>query len=53
MKSVIEAVITGTRRAIPSKRPLRSGMVSVVARAAPVEVGTILADAARARLRSL
>ncbi len=52
VKSVNEPVMVGTRRAIPSNNPLSSGMVSVVAMAAPVLVGTILWAAARARRRS-
>ena len=41
VKSVTEPVIVGTRRAIPSNKPLSSGIVSVVAMAAPVLVGTM------------
>ncbi len=53
VKSVIDPVVTGTLKLIPSKSPLSSGIVSVVAIAAPVVVGTIFCAAARARLKSL
>ena len=53
VKSVIEPVGTGTRRAVPSRRPSIDCMTRLVARAAPVEVGMMLMAAARARRRSL
>ena len=53
VKSVIEPSGTGTRRAVPSRRPFIDGSTRPVARAAPVEAGTMLTAAARARRRSL
>ncbi|KKS74727.1 MAG: hypothetical protein UV47_C0008G0001 [Parcubacteria group bacterium GW2011_GWA2_42_80] len=53
VKSDKETQTVGTRTAKPSKIPLSSGMVSVVAIAAPVVVGTIFCAAARARRKSL
>ena len=52
-KSVMDPQLTGTRIAMPSNFPFRSGMTSVTAFAAPVVVGIILVAAARARRRSL
>ncbi len=52
-KSHTETVGVGTRRAMPSRRPLSSGMTTVTARAAPVVVGMMLSPAERARRRSL
>src|SRR3954467_11893740 len=52
-KSVIEPSGTGTRRAVPSSLPSMDWSTRLVARAAPVEAGTILTAAARARRRSL
>ena len=43
---------TGTRIAIPSSFPFSSGITSPIARAAPVEAGTMLSAAARMRRRS-
>ena len=48
-----ETVEVGTRRAYPSNLPLRSGITSATALAAPVVVGIMLMAAARARRRSL
>ena len=48
-----EPVITGARTAMPFSRPSSSGRTRPTALAAPVEVGTRLAAAARARRRSL
>src|SRR6266545_1907658 len=53
VRSVAEPFGTGTRRAYPSSLPLRSGSTRPMALAAPVEVGTMLIAAARARRRSL
>ena len=53
LKSVIDPVGTGTRRAVPSRRPFMDSITSAVARAAPVEVGVMLMAAPRARRRSL
>jgi hypothetical protein len=50
---VIEPIGTGARIDIPSTLPLRSGITSPIAFAAPVEVGIRLIAAARARRRSL
>ena len=44
-----DPVMMGTRMAMPSNKPFRSGIASVVALAAPVVVGTILKLEARAR----
>ena len=52
-KSTIEPVGTGARIDMPSTFPLRAGMTTPIARAAPVEVGMRLIAAARARRRSL
>ena len=52
-RSVTEPSGTGTRRANPSSFPLSSGMARDVAFAAPVDAGTVLIAAARARRRSL
>ena len=49
----IDPVAVGTRKAMPSNNPLSSGIVSVVATAAPVEAGIIFSAAARARRMSL
>src|SRR3972149_5079795 len=51
--SEIEPVITGTRKALPSNKPLSCGTASVVAAAAPVVVGIIFTYAALALLKSL
>jgi hypothetical protein len=53
VRSVTEPVGIGARTATPSSLPLSSGRTSPIARAAPVEVGTRLSAAARARRRSL
>ena len=53
VRSVIDPVMTGTRSAYPSSLPTSSGITSPSAFAAPVEVGMMLAAAARARRRSL
>ena len=53
VKSVRDPVGVGTRRAVPSSLPFIDSITSDVARAAPVEVGTILIAAPRARRRSL
>ena len=52
VKSVSEPVMVGTRRAMPSNNPFNSGITSIVAAAAPVVVGMMLAAAARALRRS-
>src|SRR6476660_9778846 len=51
-RSVIERVGVGTRSAMPSSRPLRSGSTRPMARAAPVVFGMIDNAAARMRRRS-
>ena len=51
-KSVIEPSGIGTRSELPSSFPSISGITKLVARAAPVEVGTILMAAPLARRRS-
>ena len=48
----MEPEATGTLKAIPSNIPFNSGIVSVVAIAAPVVVGTIFWAAALALLKS-
>ncbi|SHX28876.1 Uncharacterised protein [Mycobacteroides abscessus subsp. abscessus] len=53
VRSVTDPVGTGTRNAYPSSLPLSSGNTNPMALAAPVEVGTMLIAAARARRRSL
>src|SRR5919112_202374 len=53
VRSVAEPVGTGTRIAYPSSLPLSSGSTRPIALAAPVDVGTMLSAAARARRRSL
>ena len=53
VRSVAEPVGIGTRIAKPSSLPLSSGSTRLTALAAPVEVGTTLSAAARARRRSL
>ena len=53
VKSVIEPSGTGTRSEVPSSLPFIASSTRPVARAAPVEVGTMLIAAARARRRSL
>src|SRR6476469_9103673 len=53
VRSVAEPVGTGTRRAYPSSLPLSWGSTRPMALAAPVDVGTTLSAAARARRRSL
>ncbi len=50
VKSDKEPTGTGTRIASPLKIPLSGGNASAAAMVAPVEVGTILRAAARARL---
>ena len=52
-RSTTEPVITGARTAIPFSLPSSSGITTPIALAAPVEVGTRFAAAARARRRSL
>jgi hypothetical protein len=52
-RSVTEPSGTGTRNAIPSILPFSFGMASEVDLAAPVDEGTMLMAAARARRRSL
>src|SRR5437868_6425161 len=52
VRSTSETSIVGTRTAWPSNLPLSSGMTSDKAFAAPVELGTMLIAAARARRRS-
>jgi hypothetical protein len=52
-RSTIEPVGTGARMDIPSTLPFSSGITTPIALAAPVEVGTRLSAAARARRRSL
>ena len=52
-KSVIDPSGTGTRRAVPSRRPCMASSTNPVARAAPVEAGMMLMAAPRARRRSL
>src|SRR5512134_3449970 len=49
---MIETVEVGTRRAYPSSLPAISGITSLRALAAPVEVGMMLIAAALARRRS-
>src|SRR5437763_4864676 len=51
VKSVIEPSCTGTRRAVPSRRPCMAWRTSPVDRAAPVDAGMLLTAAARARRR--
>ena len=53
VKSVIEPVGIGTRNEVPSSLPFIDSMTRLVARAAPVLVGTMLIAAPRARRRSL
>ena len=53
VKSTTETVGVGTRRLKPSNLPLRSGITSARAFAAPVEVGMMFWPAARARRGSL
>ena len=48
----MEPLGTGTRSAMPSRRPASRGRTSPTARLAPVEVGTIDTAAARIRRRS-
>jgi len=52
-RSTTEPVITGARTAIPFSLPSSSGTTRPIAFAAPVDVGTRFAAAARARRRSL
>ena len=52
-KSTIETVGVGTRMAIPSNLPLRSGITNARALAAPVVVGMMFNAAARERRGSL
>ena len=52
LKSVIDPVGTGTRSAVPSSLPFIASITRLVARAAPVDVGTMLIAAPRARRRS-
>ena len=51
-EAVTEPSGTGTRIAIPSSLPFSSGMTSPIARAAPVDAGTMLSAAERMRRRS-
>ncbi|KAF7016805.1 hypothetical protein CFC21_030333 [Triticum aestivum] len=51
-RSTTDTLGVGTRSAIPLSLPLRLGSTSATALAAPVEVGTMLSAAARARRRS-
>src|SRR5206468_4050094 len=51
-RSVTEPSGTGTRIAIPSSLPFNSGITSPIARAAPVDAGTMLFGAERLRRRS-
>lgn len=51
-RSTMETFGVGTRRAMPLSLPLSSGSTSDTALAAPVEVGTMERQAARARRRS-
>ena len=53
VRSTTEPVGTGARTAKPCSLPLSSGITSPIAFAAPVEAGTRLIAAARARRRSL
>ena len=53
VKSVIEPTGNGTRSDWPSSLPFIDASTRLVARAAPVEDGTMLTPAARARRRSL
>ena len=53
VKSVMEPSWTGTRREDPSRRPFMLVRTRLVARAAPVLVGTMLLAAARDRRWSL
>jgi hypothetical protein len=53
VKSVMLPTGTGTRSDVPSSRPFIDSRTRLVARAAPVEAGTMLIAAARARRRSL
>ena len=50
---MIEPTGTGTRRDMPSSRPFMDASTRLVARAAPVELGTMLTAPARARRRSV
>ena len=52
-RSTTEPVGIGARTAMPFSFPSSSGITSPIALAAPVEVGTRLIAAARARRRSL
>src|SRR5689334_10612719 len=52
-RSVSEPVGVGARREEPSSLPLISGSTRAIALAAPLDVGTMLIAAARARRRSL
>jgi hypothetical protein len=51
-RSTMDPVGTGARIDMPSTLPLRSGITTPIARAAPVDVGMRLIAAARARRRS-
>ena len=53
VKSTTEPVGTGTRSEVPSSLPFMLSSTRLVARAAPVLVGTMLIAAPRARRRSL
>ena len=53
VKSVMEPAGSGTRNDLPSSRPFIASSTRLVARAAPVELGTMLTAPARARRRSV
>ena len=53
VKSVIDPTGIGTRSDVPSSLPFMALSTRLVARAAPVDVGTMLTAAARARRKSL
>ena len=53
VKSVMLPTGMGTRSEVPSRRPFMEASTRLVARAAPVEVGTMLIAAALERRRSL
>ena len=52
VNSVNEPVIVGTRCAEPSNLPFKEGNTKPIAFAAPVLLGTMFAEAARARRKS-
>ena len=53
VKSVMEPTGSGTRSDMPSSLPFMEAITRLVARAAPVVLGTMLPAPARARRRSV